>query len=412
MEILLVTFALMLITPFIAKKIIPLPNNVIILFWVQPLVLAPTSVIVLLGGLVGIKIAPDPSYATLPLALMIIGTALTTIPAAFILKALGRKKGTYLGLSVSLLGAVFGVIATTQANFTFFLIAALFFGISVAFVLQLRFAAMEAVDNLKNVPNVLSFLMIGGVFSAFLGPEAAVFAKDWIDSPHGYAGSFLALAILNLIAMSIFSFYNNTEIKIEDSNQTQRPLKKIVFQSTFIVAVISAAIAYGVMSFVMTATPLSMHEVNGHSLSNTKWVIQSHIAAMYLPSFFVGGLINRFGLKTILLAGTTIYAFMVTIALSGQHLMHYWWALVMLGIGWNFLFTGGTVLLTSSYRSSEKFKTQALNDFIVFASQAIASLSAGWLLFNYGWNIIAFTTIPAITVMLLALIWYNRLSTK
>ena len=407
MLILLLTFTLMLLTPFVAKKVINIPRNVMLLFWVQPLVLAPTSVIVLVGGLIGIKIAPDPAYATLPLALMIIGTAVASIPTALLLKTLGRKKGTYLGFVISLVAAIFGIFATLEANFTLFLITAILFGFSVAFVLQLRFAAMESVEDIKDVPNALSFLMIGGVFSAFLGPEIAVVAKDWIESPHGYAGSFLALAMLNIIAMFIFSGYQNSPPEKQQSLQPQRPLKEIISQPVFVVAVISAAIAYGVMSFVMTATPLSMHEANGHSLENTKWVIQSHIAAMYLPSFFVGALINRFGIKTILTIGTLIYAGMVFIAISGQHLMHYWWALVLLGIGWNFLFTGGTVLLNSSYHAGEKHKIQAMNDFIVFGVQAVASLSAGWLLYNYGWDSIAFTTIPAIIVMMLALIWYH-----
>jgi MFS family permease len=410
MFILLTTFTLMLLTPYIASRFINLPRNVVLLFWVQPLVLAPTSVIVLVGGLIGIKIAPDPAYATLPLALMIIGTAVSSIPTAFILKKLGRKKGTYVGFVVSLLAAIVGIFATQQANFLLLLITAVLFGISIAFVLQLRFAAMESVDNIKDVPNALSFLMIGGVFSAFLGPEVAVLAKDWINSPHGYAGSFLALAILNLIAMVIFSGYKNTQPEQQQSLQPNRSLNQIIAQPVFLVAVLSAAIAYGVMSFVMTATPLSMFEVSRLSLENTKWVIQSHIAAMYLPSFFVGALINRFGLKTILAIGTLIYAGMVVIALSGQQLMHYWWALVLLGIGWNFLFTSGTVLLNSSYRPNEKHKIQAVNDFIVFGIQAIASLSAGWLLYNYGWNTIAFTTIPAIAVMLLALVWYHQYS--
>ncbi len=410
MQILILTFTLMLITPFIARRIINLPKNVILLFWVQPLVLAPTSVIVFVGGLIAVKIAPEPSYATLPLVLMIIGTALSSIPVAFILKALGRKKGTYLGFSISLVAALLGILATTLGNFSLLLITSLLFGVSVAFVLQLRFAAMESVSDIKDVPNALSFLMIGGVFSAFLGPEIAVVAKDWLESPYGYAGSFLGLGIFNLIAMLIFSMYENTQPKLENIEPTQRSLFEIISQPIFIVSVSSAAIAYGVMSFIMTATPLSMHEVSGHSLSNTKWVIQSHIAAMYLPSFFVGALINRFGLKKILFIGTLIYAVMISIALLGQHLMHYWWALVLLGIGWNFLFTSGTVMLNSSYHQGEKFKTQAINDFIVFGIQAIASLSAGWILFKFGWDTIAYTAIPAILLMMLILLWYQHSS--
>lgn len=250
--------------------------------------------------------------------------------------------------------------------------------------------------------------MLSGVFAAFLGPEIAVTAKDWIDSPSGYAGSFLFLSGFICLAAIIMVFFKEPEITEVSTTGEARLLSNIVKQPSFIIAIGTATIGFALMSYLMTATPLSMHHMQGHSLNETKWVIQSHIAAMYLPSLLTPWLVKRVDLKGLLFLGTTIYIMVAFIAFSGQEVMHYWWALILLGIGWNFLFLTGTSLLPLSYKPSERHKVQATNDFILFGFQAFASLMAGWVLFNGGWNYVVLTSLPLIAVLIFINVIYFR----
>lgn len=401
----LITLALLLITTAVLSRVFILPKNIWILFLVQPLVMAASPIIVFIGGILSTAIAQDASLATLPVTVMILGVASAAIPAALLAKRLGRKLATYLGFSLGLIGCCIAVFATQQANFKLFTLASLFFGMSTAFIQQLRFAAIESVQDDNEIPTVLSILMLSGIFSAFLGPEIAVVAKDWISSPHGYTGSFIFIGMLNLIAMVLLMGFKNP-MSIENKQQGQtRPLSAIIKQPIFIISIFTAAIGFALMSYLMTATPLSMHHMHGHSLMDTKWVIQTHIAAMFIPSFFTGWLVKKIGLQKILLLGTLIYSLVTIIAFSGEQVVHYWWALLLLGIGWNFLFLTGTSLLPQSYSPSERHKVQALNDFVIFGFQAVASLLAGWVLFKAGWHGVVISSIPFI-VILYAVTWF------
>ena len=200
-------------------------------------------------------------------------------------------------------------------------------------------------------------------------------------------------------------FYRNTEVKITAHESVVRPLSEIFKQPALILAIASAAVAYSVMSLVMTATPLSMHEIDLHSLENTTRVIQSHILAMYVPSFFSGLLISRFGVMRVIQVGLFFMVVCVIIGWGQPEFIHYWSSLIFLGIGWNFLFLGGTTLLTQSYRSSERFKAQAVNDFLVFGMQAVGSLSAGVLLANIGWNGVMGFALPMLILLAVVLIF-------
>jgi MFS family permease len=406
---LLVTLSLMVITAGILAKVLKMPRNIWLLFLMQPLTMSATPVIVFIGGILSTKLAPDPRLATLPLTLMIIGLAITTLPAGFFAKKVGRKKAFMLGLTLSLTGSLFAMTAALISSFYLFLTACAFIGSSAAFVMQLRFAAIDSVKDDKDIAKVVSILMFAGIFAAFLGPEIAVLAKDWIVSPHGYAGSFLGLAIMVIIAMIIFLWFEEPQITENYTRGTERSILSIIKQPLFIIAILSASIGYGLMSLLMTATPISMHNMQGHSLNDTKWVIQSHIAAMYLPSLVTGFLVSRIGLKNVLLLGIILFVAVILIALTGQQVMHYWWTLVLLGISWNFLFLTGTVLLPECYRASERHKTQALNDFIIFSVQALASLLAGYILFKAGWQSLVYSTLPFIAIMFIANLWFYRL---
>lgn len=398
----------MAIALVILLKTLKLPRNIAVLFFSMPLLMCISPTITFVGGLLASKIAPDPSLATLPLTVMIIGTATSTFLVSWLSSNFGRKQATNIGFLMALIGTVLAMLAALYALFYVLLVATFLLGGSLAFAQQMRFAAIESVHK-DHAAKVISALMLSGIFAAMIGPEIALMGKDWLDSPYGYAGSFLGLAILLIISVLVFQLFKDPVLAHDEhSDEPARSLVLIVKQPIFIIALSSAAIGYGLMSFIMTATPLSMHDMNGHSLVDTKWVIQSHIAAMFLPSLFTGVLIKRFHSAKILIIGTFMFAVVSVIALMGQQVIHYWWALVILGIGWNFLFITGTVLLPESYHASERFKVQALNDFTIFAVQAMASLLAGWILFKSNWDSLVYTTMPFIGIMALVCMWHYK----
>ncbi|HIG39406.1 MAG: MFS transporter [bacterium] len=354
--------------------------------------------VVLLGGIVGADLAPTIDLATLPVALMIVGTALTTIPAALLMGRVGRKKGFIFGACYAILAGLLAAYAISERDFPLFCVATLLIGSHNAFIQQYRFAAAESVPADKVGPT-LSILMLAGVVAAYIGPETAQSMRhsvDWGD----FSGSFLALSGFLTCTLLALCFYPDSKLVNETSTENQRPLLEIIGQSRFILAVGASAIGFAVMSFVMTATPVSMHTVDHHSLDDTTWVIQSHIMAMFLPSLFSGVLIAKLGAPKVISTGLALIVSCLVIAYVDQQLMHYWWALVLLGVGWNFLFLGGTTLLTQTYRTSERFKVQAFNDFLVFTPQAIAALSSGLVLSQLGWNWILALSLPWLIVLI------------
>ncbi len=408
MSIILFVIALIVISAILLTKKFNLPRNISLLFIAQPLVTCSAPIIVFIGGLLANELTTNASLATLPISLMILGVAAGSIPAAMIAKVKGRKFAVFTGFSCLLIASLLAILATKLALFEVFSLASFLFGIGGSFTQQLRFAAIESSNNEEDIPKVLSILMLSGVFAAFLGPEIAVTAKDWLSSPHGYAGSFFLLGLLICLAALIMIFFEEPEIKEVSKSGEARPLSIIAKQPIFLIAISTATIGYALMSYLMTATPLSMHHMQGHSLNETKWVIQSHIAAMYLPSLFAPWLVKKITLKGLLMTGTVIYFVVALIAFSGQEVMHYWWALILLGIGWNFLFLTGTSLLPQSYNACERHKVQATNDFVLFGFQAFASLMAGWVLFVGGWNYVVLTSLPLIAVLLIINIIYFR----
>jgi MFS family permease len=401
MAIILLITVLIAVTAILLTKKFNLPRNISLLFMAQPLVMCSAPIIVFIGGLLSTELTTNPSLATLPISLMILGVAAGSIPAAIIARANGRKFAAFTGFSCLFIASLLAVLSTKLALFELFTFASFLFGIGSAFTQQLRFAAIESTDKEEDIPKTLSILMLSGVFAAFLGPEIAVTAKEWLESPHGYAGSFLLLAFFIGLAALIMVFFIEPEIKETLTSGDTRPLSDIVKQPIFIISVCTATIGYALMSYLMTATPLSMHHMQGHNLIETKWVIQSHIAAMYLPSLLTPWLLKKIALTGLLKLGSVIYMVVALIAFSGQEVMHYWWALVLLGIGWNFLFLTGTSLLPQSYNACERHKVQATNDFILFGFQAFASLMAGWILFAGGWNYLVLSSLPFIVILLI-----------
>ncbi|WP_258105080.1 MFS transporter [Marinoscillum sp. MHG1-6] len=376
-------------------------KNVWILTIAQALMMSLNSLNVFVGGLVGTKLAPSEKLATIPVASIVVGTALSTVPVTMIMKRIGRKK-TFLLISVySIIVSILAGYAIMMESFYLFSFCTFLLGLTSACLMQFRFAAMESVNE-DQIPKAASYVLLGGIAAAFMGPEVAVLGKDLFTSE--FMGSYLLLGGLFLLSLFVLLTYENTVFKTNESDLPQRTLKEISSQGVFWVAVLGATVGYAVMTFIMTATPVSMHLMDGHSLSDTKWVIQSHIVAMFLPSIFTGWLIKKFGIIRMMIIGLFIYLFCIATAYSGHFLHHYWVSLVLLGLGWNFLFVGGTALLPQSYTPSERFKVQGMNELIIFATQAVASLSSGWIVFTLGWENLLMMTLPVILIQFIT-IW-------
>lgn len=364
-------------------------------------------ILVLLGGLIGAQIAPSANLMTLPLAFMIIGTAATTAPASMFMARVGRKIGFLFGSGLAVFASLLAALGVYQQSFAVFCLAAFLIGSYLAFLQQYRFAVAESVAP-DAVPKSLSILMLAGIVAALLGPEVGRRFSS-VDGLPDFVGSFLGLAVM--MAMSFFIlllFFRDTEIQADTSAGDERPLGLVLRQPTVILAIASAVVGYTIMSLIMTATPVSMHELDQHSLDATTWVVQSHILAMYIPSFFSGFLIARFGVLRIIQCGFLLMLICVVVGWGRPELMHYFGSMVLLGVGWNFLFLGGTTLLTQSYRMSERFKVQATNDFMIFGLQAVGSLGAGMLLATLGWNGVLAFSLPWLLVLIPVLIYAKK----
>jgi MFS family permease len=359
-----------------------------------------SPILVLLAGIVGVELAPSLTMATLPVAAMVVGMALTTIPASLFMGRFGRKAGFLLGAGYASVGGLLAAWSVSIGHFYLFCFAGLLIGSFSAFVQQFRFAVAESVP-VEALPRSLSILMMAGIVSAFLGPGVATRFHE-VPGLEPYVGSFLGMSVLLAIAFLILLVFYRDEPLAEEAEVTGssvRSLVEILKDSNILLAMAAAITGWLLMSLVMTATPVSMHAVDKLSLADTAFVIQSHIVAMYAPSLVSGYLIGLLGVRRIIGMGMGLMLIVVVIGFGQPHFVHYWGAMVALGVGWNFLFVGGTTLLTMSYRTSERFRVQALNDFLVFGLQAFGSLGAGFLLATYGWNAIMLLCLPWLIVL-------------
>jgi len=362
------------------------------------------SLAITTAALVGFSLATDKSLATLPLAAQFIATMLASIPASFLLKKMGRKYGFMFAVIFGLGGATLATIAIINNQFWLFVMSTALIGIFNGFGNYFRFVAADSVEH-NQKSKAISFVMAGGLLAAFLGPNLANISQDWIEHAP-FAGSYASLLAVYIIAFIVISFLKlpDTRVDIQNTFESPRSLMTITRQPKFIIALICGMLGYGVMSLVMTATPLAMNH-NAHPFSDTSFVIQWHIVCMFAPSFFTGYLIKRFGLFSILFTGTLFGFACVTINLVGTSINHFWIALMLLGLSWNFLFIGATTLLTETYKPSERAKTQAFNEFLVFTTVALASLSAGGLQHLYGWKMVNIGVTPLLTIILVSVIW-------
>ncbi|MGQ3069210.1 MAG: MFS transporter [Brevundimonas sp.] len=377
-------------------------RNVIVLAACQALANSTMSIQIALGGLVGAMLAEDKSLATLPVAMVICGTAVGTIPASLLMGRIGRRAGFMVGGAFGIFGSILSCLGIYLGSFPLFAGSLGLFGIFSSFAQYYRFAAADvAPDDFK--AKAISLVMAGGVVAGFLGPEITKHTRELL-MPYLFQGSFVAAGILCALSVLIQQFIDIPRPPPAGRGQGGRPLSAIVRQPVFLVAVLSGAIGYAVMSLVMTATPLAMVGC-GLSYDQSATVIQFHVIAMFGPSFFTGHLIRRFGVLRVIAAGGVLNLICVAVALAGLDFANFLVALVLLGLGWNFMFVGGTALLTEAYRPQERAKTQAANDFTVFAITAVASLSSGKILFGGGWNAVTLTALPLLAIALAAALW-------
>ena len=353
---------------------------------------------VLLSGIIGSSMTNINYLATLPTALMIVGTAFGSLIASKIMKMKGRKFGFSLASIINSLFSLFCAYAILINSFELFCLGNLIIGLSVAFAQQYRFAATESVEK-SNIPKAISLILLLGIVASLLGANIVSVTKDFHQTT--YVGSYIAMTLLTIIPFFFFVFYKNEE-KIESKIiKSQKSIFELLSNKNIQLSILSAGIGYTTMSTLMTATPISMNMMHGFSLFSTGIVLQMHVVGMFLPSLITGDLIKIFGHKKMIYSGIIILLITIIIHFNFETYYGYMIGLVLLGIGWNFLFVSGTSLLVVSYNKEDKFLAQGVNDFVVFSSQALGSLSAGIILFSTSWQTLNLICLPLLIILLL-----------
>lgn len=387
---------------------LPLQNSkisVLKLASCQALAMTGNSVLFTVAALIGANLLTDKSWATLPLALLHLATLFTTIPASLWMARMGRKVGFATGIGMGMLGAGLGAYAIFAGSFVGFCLAMVLLGCFNGFVGYYRFAAAElASESFRSM--AISLVVAGGVVAAVLGPQLATWTKDWFaEAP--FAGCLLTIILLQAISLPLLASVPLPPWQKTEQVEQGRPLLTIIRQPVFVVAMLGSMLGYGVMVLIMTSTPLAMVE-HAFPFHQAAFVIQWHVLGMFAPSFITGALIVRFGLLNIILTGGILNLICIAINLSGISLMHYWTALLLLGIGWNFLFVGSTTLLTEAYTPAERAKTQAAHDFLMFSGVAASTILSGDLLNRWGWQAVNWAGLPMVLLAFGAVFWLQK----
>jgi MFS family permease len=385
----------------VEKTSVPLSpwRNVAVLAAAQALGMSAGPLVTLSGGIVGQALAPSPLLATLPMTSLIVGVAACAVPAALLMGRIGRRAGFLTGAAIGMTGALLAAAATHAGSFAGFCAATFVMGAGATFVQQYRFAAAESVGEAR-AGRAVSFVLVGGIVAGVLGPEIGRHGRLWLDAE--FSGAFLAVAMVQLVAMALLLLVRvpRPAPLPRQATHVPRHVLEMLRRPPFALALTAGVTAYAVMSFLMTATPISMHVMDGHPVEDTARVIQSHAIAMYAPSLVSGFLVDRLGVRRMMIAGTIALLACIAFTATSHTFVAYWIGLVLLGLGWNLLFIGGTVLLTRSYEPGERFRAQATNDLTVFGSQASASLASGAVLHQFGWAAMNLAAVPLLLLVL------------
>ena len=375
-----------------------LNRNFIVICISSTIAAFPPMAVVLLGGIITSQIMMKDSLATVPMTLMIIGIAISAPIASRFMSIWGRQKGFLFSSLLSCLALIICSIAIYLENFFIFALGNFLIGSSQAFIHQYRFAASESVAK-EFIPRSISIILLLGIVSALLSSNFAEYFKDFFPN-NLFLGSYIFLSFTAIIPFFVLLFYEETKTSNNQSKFQIETIFKLLKNIKIIQSIVSAGLGYFTMAIIMTATPLHMHLVNKFTLFETSIVIQLHVIGMFLPSLFSGDLIKRFGNTNIIYAGVVILFLSILTNTFFEFYYSYMLGLILLGIGWNFLFVSGSSLLVVSYKEKDKFTAQGLNDFIVFSTQGIGSLSAGFLLYFSNWTVINLLCIPLLIIVL------------
>lgn len=382
-------------------------RNVFVLSGCQATLQVTGATMISVTGLAGYALAENKALATVPLTCYVFGSALTTIPASFLMRSIGRRAGFQSGTALGVVGSAVCSYAIVAASFWLLCLGMFLMGMYTAFGKYYRFAAADAAQESFRA-KAISLTLAGGLVGGIIGPELAKYTLG--AAGHTYLGSYISLGVVCLLAMLILTRLNIPTLSEQERKNSGRPLGEIMRQPVFIVAAMSSMLSYGIMNLMMTSTPLAMR-AHEHHFNDAAFVLQWHMIGMYGPSFFTGSLIQRFGVLNVIVAGIILLFVCTLSALAGTMVINFWLAMFLLGVGWNFMYVGGSALLTECHTPAERAKTQAANDFMVFATMAISSMSSGLLLNKSGWSAVNYGTIPFLLLATIAtfwLMWHRR----
>lgn len=378
-------------------------RNIFLLACCQALLLTNASGLISMNGLVGYSLVDMKTVATLGATTYVLGSALSTMPMSLWMAKVGRRRGFMTGAFINIGGCAIAVVALWLASFPLYCLATAVIGVYNAVGLQYRFAAAEVAAPADRA-RAISLVLAGGIGGGFLGPAITRWGRDMFAAP--FLGSFVLLAAVALVALAVQAQVDVPTPSAAERAGGGRPLGEIVRQPVFIVAALAASLGYGLMNLLMTATPLAM-DFCSLPYAQAALVISWHVVGMYAPGFVTGTLINRFGVLGVILAGVCVMTGGAAVALNGNDLAHFLVALVLVGTGWNFMYIGGTTLLTEAYAPAEKARTQGANDFIVFSVMAVSSFSSGALVSAAGWETMNLAALPVLAVIAGVVVWYR-----
>lgn len=378
-------------------------RQLVLLVVCQALLYINNVTLISVNALTGLALASNPLWATAPITTYIIGSSLMVLPASFAMARWGRRAGFMFGSLMGLAGTLLAAAAMFVGSFALLCAGTFVIGLYNAFAQYLRFAAADVADaydpRLKE--RAISWVLAGGIAGGIVGPEMSKLTREIL--PITFAGTYVGLALVALLACLIASRLRIPTIAHEATGPA-RPLRTIAAQPNFVVAVLVGAISYGAMNLLMTATPLAM-KVCGFGYPDSADVIKWHVVAMFVPGFFTGGLIRRFGMLRIMLVGCVLMFGTIAIAHHGVSYWHFWGALVLLGLGWNFMFVGATTLLTTTYTAQEKAKVQGVNDLAVWTTMITSSAASGALVSSTGWTDLNLYALPFVLIATIAIAW-------